>query len=224
MKETSQKTTSTAQVTSYHMALRFLWSSTVILIAILGGIALMEFHPQQSHFITTAAAQHACENLVGIWGMFGSFWGLRILGLAWPLAIIIGIWYGLRPFLTGGQSWGWMRLLATGFALSCTSILGTLYERTHSFPSTSWTNTHLSAGLGGIWGHFLGSYSFRAIGSIGTWVFLLCLGIISSVIIFSCESSTGRIFHKRGLQTSRLCGYLWHSFRRCIGFIIRKIS
>lgn len=190
--------------------------------AILGGIAFIEFHPQQCSLVTTAT-QHLHENLVGTWGTWTSFWGLRILGLGWPLLIIIGLWYGLRPFLTCGQSWGWIRHVATSAVLSSVSILGALYEHAYSLASPSWFKTHLSAGLGGILGHFCGPYCFRSLGNVGTWALFFPLAIISCWLIFSRESSVYHIFHRRGVQIVHGCGYLGRVIYFCIRLILSII-
>jgi S-DNA-T family DNA segregation ATPase FtsK/SpoIIIE len=220
-KETSQTVPNTLRRT----VLRHIGSSIILLTAILGGIALIEFQPQHSRFVTTAIAQHPYESLMGTWGSFCSFWGLRIFGLAWALLIAIGIWYGLRPLLTRGQRWGWVRLPATFIALSCVSLLGTLYEETHTLSTSSWIKTYFSTGLGGIYGHLLEPQCLRSLGIIGTWSAFLCLGIASLFIIFSRESSPCHIFQKRGIQIHHLCTGLGWILCRCtalVTFLIRK--
>ncbi|MDR0444721.1 MAG: DNA translocase FtsK, partial [Puniceicoccales bacterium] len=220
-KETSQVTPNALRRTVF----RHIGSSIVLLMAILGGIALVEFQPQYSRFVTTAVTQHPHESLMGTLGSFCYIWGLRIFGLAWTLLIAIGIWYGLRPLLTRGKCWGWIRLPATLIALSCTSVLGTLYEGTHTLSATSWLKTHLSTGLGGIYGHLLEPHCLQALGIVGTWSAFLSLGIASIFIIFSRESSLGTIFHKRGIQMYQLCIGLWWILSRWIAlmtFFTRK--
>ncbi|MDR2377494.1 MAG: DNA translocase FtsK 4TM domain-containing protein [Puniceicoccales bacterium] len=210
---------------------RFFWSLGLFLIAALAGIALVDFQPQQSAFVSTAAARHAGENLVGSWGIFLSFWGLRILGLGWPLLILIGLWYGLFPLLTRGQAWGWSRRLATLGLLSCAAALGRLYERTHCLPAHSWPATHLSAGLGGLWGHFWENPCFRALGLVGSWASLLSLGLASACLLFSREASMGHLLHRRGLQLGRCILQLWRALvqilrwtGRCLRFALRLLG
>jgi S-DNA-T family DNA segregation ATPase FtsK/SpoIIIE len=195
---------------------RFFWSLCLFLIALLAGIALVDFQPQQSAFVSTAAARHAGENLVGSWGIFLSFWGLRLLGLAWPLTLLVGLWYGLFPLLTRGQAWGWLRRLATLGFLSCAATLGRLYERSHPLPAYSWPATHLSAGLGGLWGHFWENPCFHALGLVGSWAFLLSLGLASACLLFSREASTGCLFYRRGLQLARCVLQIWRALAQAL--------
>ena len=151
-----------------------LYSIIVLAIALLVTVALWDYHPYQSKWITNAVNLPGVKrNIVGNFGVFISFWSNYFLGVTSWLIPLFLYWISYALMLRRSYFLNAWRLFATILVImSGTAMMDLLYHQLN-LPEHLTDNNYYPYGPGGAMGYF-----------IFTKCFANNLGIFGSTLIF----------------------------------------
>lgn len=153
---------------------RIFFASIFILTALFLILALFDYTPQQSHYVTTHYDAH--RNLAGTLGSSFAFWCLRFTGLAGYLLPIIPLFLGLSC-LWATRYPTWHVLLVAGFMV----LFILIFAWVQCYYVLPISTLRLTAGAGGIFGTIIiERFCLPVMGKIGTILILLGILLVCS--------------------------------------------
>jgi hypothetical protein len=133
------------------------WGSVCFILALLSFVALLDYDPQKSRWITTAGMEDgvwAWSPLVGSFGETLSFWIIRLIGFGgWLMPILWG-WAGCALLQKRQKAISWRKIGFVALGLIAFAGLLSLFEM-HMMSGGRVPMNYYTSGLGGVVGRFL---------------------------------------------------------------------